>query len=450
MDNKRSWFSSPFGQKCKPVKSNKMKKQSIILACALVAVMSCTKSKEVHPEIGDGNDEIVTVGTNVYVKYTRTDVAELNKVVFHYSPAGANSNAQQYESTEMTKKETFFELTLNNLLSDTLYGYYYELFPNNGSVFATIPKTFRTLENDIPEPPTPPTPPTPPSDAPEGAINGLFSVNANGDQVYFSKGNLQYIGSATIPYWKLADHQWDYLGYTGGQSSDSPTADRDLFGWGTSGWHDNSDPYNLYYQPWSITTTWSSHEIVNENYNFFGYGPSTNMQSPNLTGNSANYDWGYNSIVNGGNSFNIWRTLTIEEWVYVLETRTTVSNIHYAKAIVSDVKGTIVLPDDWYTSYYPLNNTNKAYASYSSNTITSEQWNTLEQHGAIFLPAGGFRSGGYIEPDAFDFGYYWSASYNGSSFNAYHVYFGDASLNAMGNYYRCMGLSVRLVQDASK
>ena len=39
-----------------------MKKLSIILACILVAMISCTKSKEVHPENGDGDDEIVTVG----------------------------------------------------------------------------------------------------------------------------------------------------------------------------------------------------------------------------------------------------------------------------------------------------------------------------------------------------------------------------------------------------
>ena len=29
---------------------------------------------------------------------------------------------------------------------------------------------------------------------PMGAINGLFTINANGDQVFFSQGNLQYIG----------------------------------------------------------------------------------------------------------------------------------------------------------------------------------------------------------------------------------------------------------------
>ena len=54
-----------------------------------------------------------------------------------------------------------------------------------------------------------PLPSRPP--APEGAINGLFTINEAGDQVYFSKGNLQYIGSADTPYWRFAENQWDYL-----------------------------------------------------------------------------------------------------------------------------------------------------------------------------------------------------------------------------------------------
>jgi hypothetical protein len=71
---------------------------------------------------------------------------------------------------------------------------------------------------------------------PEGAIDGLFTINAIGNQVYFSKGNLQYIGSATTPYWKFADDQWDYLGVLTGQGGYNETVDRDLFGWATSGW----------------------------------------------------------------------------------------------------------------------------------------------------------------------------------------------------------------------
>ncbi len=131
-----------------------MKKLSIILACILVALISCTKSNEVHPEMGDGNDENITVGIkDVHVEYTRSDIAELSKVLFHYGPADANGNAQQFAIAEMTKKPTFFELTLNDLLSDTLYWYYYELIPKDGDIFATDQKTFHTqaLPIDIPE-----------------------------------------------------------------------------------------------------------------------------------------------------------------------------------------------------------------------------------------------------------------------------------------------------------
>ena len=104
-----------------------MKKLSIILACFLVGLMSCTKSKEVYPELGDGNEEFITVAaTTAHVEYTRTDIAELRKVLFHYSLSGS----QPFAAAEMTKKEDFFDLTLNNLVNDTLYQYYYELFPS--------------------------------------------------------------------------------------------------------------------------------------------------------------------------------------------------------------------------------------------------------------------------------------------------------------------------------
>jgi len=132
-----------------------MKKPSIILISTLVALVACTKIKEVHPELGDGNDEIVTVGMkDVHVEYMRNDIAELQKVVFHYSLI----EAQQFTAAEMTKREDFFELTLNDLVSDTLYHYYYEVFPNSGNASITEQKTFHTQAMDVPEPPTP-TPP---------------------------------------------------------------------------------------------------------------------------------------------------------------------------------------------------------------------------------------------------------------------------------------------------
>lgn len=133
------------------MKIKAMKKLSIIILFALVAMISCTKSKEVHPEIGDGNDELITVGiNNISVKYIRNDIANIQKVVFHYSI----TDAQQFDASEMTKTSDCFVLTLNNLQSDTLYSYYYELFPYNGNSFNTNQKTFRTQSSDTPAPPT--------------------------------------------------------------------------------------------------------------------------------------------------------------------------------------------------------------------------------------------------------------------------------------------------------
>ena len=73
--------------------------------------MSCTKSREVHPEIGDGNDEIMTVGMkDVHIEYTCTDHVELGRVVLHYSL----SENQQFNVAEMTKRETYLNLRSMN------------------------------------------------------------------------------------------------------------------------------------------------------------------------------------------------------------------------------------------------------------------------------------------------------------------------------------------------
>lgn len=277
---------------------------------------------------------------------------------------------------------------------------------------------------------------------PEGAIKGLFTINNNGDQVYFSKGNLQYIGSVSTPYWKFADNQWEILGTTTGQNSTSQNVDRDLFGWGTSGYHDSSDPYNIHYQPWSSSTIGPE----SNPYNDFGYGPSINMPSPNLTESSANYDWGvYNSISNGGNVPNLWRTMSQEEWMYVINTRNTISGIRYAKAIVNEVSGVIILPDDWVESNFSLNNTNMAGASYNSNTITALEWeNLFESNGAILLPAAGCRVGSSVDVRAF--GIYYTSSYYNSSIS-YQLWFSESVLYNATQYGRCNACSVRLVQN---
>ena len=261
---------------------------------------------------------------------------------------------------------------------------------------------------------------------PMGAINGKFTVNEEGNQVYFSQGNLQYIIYYGTHYWKFAENQWDYLG-NNGQISNNQYVNRDLFGWGTSGYAHGA----VCWRPWSTSTNWSD---------YYAYG---NWEY-NLYDQNGQADWGYNPISNGGNQPNRWRTPTNTEWFYVFNTRTTNSGIRYAKANVNSVNGVILLPDDWSTSYYSLNNTNSSDASFSSNTITASQWNTLEQHGAVYLPAAGCRYGTSL-PFIGDIGHYWSTS---SLYpDAYELYFDDSSLLPQYNRGRYLGCSVRLVCD---
>ena len=125
------------------------------------------------------------------------------------------------------------------------------------------------------------------------------------------------------------------------------------------------------------------------NSDYYAYGQYTY----NLYDQTGQADWGYNAISNGGNTTNTWRTPTHEEWSYVFNERSTPSGIRYAKANVNNINGVILLPDDWSSNYYTLSATNQGYASFASNTITVSQWNTLEQHGAVFLPVAGYRDG---------------------------------------------------------
>ena len=273
---------------------------------------------------------------------------------------------------------------------------------------------------------------------PQGALNGLFSVSAT-KQVYFSQGNLQYQASTST--WRFAENQYDYIGSANSNISSTYSGWIDLFGWGTSGFHSVIDPYNVNYQPWS-----SSGTDLSNNYNAYGYGPSIHMPDPSLTGTSANYDWGvYNPISNGGGTANTWRTLMQSEWDYLLNTRNTESGIRFARAIVNGINGVILLPDGWSAATYGLSSTNSTSASFSSNTISVVEWGALENAGAVFIPAAGYRSGTSILM-AGSSGSYWTATYVNKS-SANYVYFGSSNLG-IGSYNRSGGLSVRLVRSS--
>ena len=266
-------------------------------------------------------------------------------------------------------------------------------------------------------------------DIPEGVIDSKFTVNSNGDQVQFSQGNLQYIGSASTPYWKFADNQWEILG-NNGQGSTNQNVDRDLFGWGTSGYNHGA----VCYQPWNTSSVYTD---------YWPYGSATT----NLYDETGEAEWGYNAISNGGNVEHLgWRTLKRSEWTYVLTQRTTASGIRYAKAVVNDVNGLLLLPDDWDASNYSLNYTNTTGVSFTSNTISASQWSILEQFGVVFLPASGWRSGTNLNA-AGEYGSYW-ASQEGNASNAGCINFSNTYFGSGDTTPRYYGTGVRLVFPA--
>ena len=112
---------------------------------------------------------------------------------------------------------------------------------------------------------------------------------------------------------------------------------------------------------------------------------------------------------------------------------------------MSNVNGVILLPDDWNTSYYDLNDTNTNTANFASNTISASEWDTLEQHGAVFLPAAGYRFGVSVRSVGVNC-YYWSSSYVNSIY-AYGVYVTDLNLIVGDGSNRTYGRSVRLVHE---
>ena len=267
--------------------------------------------------------------------------------------------------------------------------------------------------------------------APANAINGKFSVAAD-KQVYFSQGNLQYTQSTAT--WAFAEHQYDMIGtdnVTGGtvshdarkgdEVSDEALADKiDLFGWSGS----------------TAAVQW-------------GVG---------ISGNAADYsgdfvDWGSNTI--GTDAPDTWRTLTRDEWKYVLSkrpdayTKRGVARINLSSDGTVYANGLILLPDTWtapagitFKSGVASEQSVQAYADYQ--TFTLSEWQQLESAGAVFLPAAGMRSTTqvlYVHHNVT----LWTATYDDATYVG-QVY---ADSESIGTYLseRYYGKTVRLVQD---
>jgi len=235
-------------------------------------------------------------------------------------------------------------------------------------------------------------------------VNGIFTVNADGDQVQFASGNLRYTSGA----WSFFDHQYDYY-------AEYSAASWDKFGWSTSG------------------TT---------------YGMSTSTNESLYKG--AFVDWG-NAVGTG------WRTLSNDEWAYVVNTRSgstigTTANARFAKAKVNDVQGLILFPDtythpDGVTAPTGVNATGNT--GWNGNNYTAADWTKMESAGCVFLPAAGGRYN-YSNPtlvvNAGNEGNYWSSTSDNSTANL--LTFNGSTFKPSITDSPRMGYSVRLVKSA--
>ncbi len=266
----------------------------------------------------------------------------------------------------------------------------------------------------------------------EAPTSNKFSVSA-GKQVRFSPGNLQY--SHSTDTWSFAEHQYDMIGTDNVVGGDVQI-----------------DSLDAYYYKYGNTLA--------DKIDLFGWSGSTGSAKWGVS-TSADYsdysgdfvDWGKNTI--GTDVPDTWRTLTKDEWDYLLSGRTNANNLKGVARINLDscgskyANGLVLLPDDWtcpagvtFMSGFASEWGVQTYADYQ--TFTLSDWQLLESAGAVFLPASGSREKSRVSYVQLD-GEYWSATLD--YWDMYCLYI-DSDEASMGDSDFCdNGRAVRLVQD---
>lgn len=215
-----------------------------------------------------------------------------------------------------------------------------------------------------------------------GASHAMFSV-AEGHTVRFSRGTLQYQPSTGI--WRFAENQYDTIG-------DDNIAYLHGLVYGVNG--------VISYTGWI--------DIFTFYVDGSGLDISTGAKNSDLPDDTPIIDWAWhNAIQNGGNKAYFWRTLSKDEWLYLLRGRPNAAQ-RCGDATVNGVHGMVILPDDWTPSqdvtYTP------GFHNYGNvNVFSAEEWLTLQEAGAIFLPAEGVFNGEYLF-GARELGYYWTST----------------------------------------
>lgn len=260
---------------------------------------------------------------------------------------------------------------------------------------------------------------------PEGALKGLFTVNADGKQVMLAKANLAYVLASNE--WKFLDNQYDII-ETINVGTDYQYGRVDavtLFEWGQTGYNHGAVSYMPY-------------DTQGEQGKLYAYGDP----ACNLYDQTGQADWGYVFITNGGKAYKQWRTLTVDEWNYLFTQRNGASS-KYGRATINNNKGIVVLPDDW-VQPEGISFTAGESAAFGTNNYSVSEWSEMESRGAAFLPCAGYRFNSDIY-SANTFGRVWSSTAKNDGEKCYAVTFTKSAFNFRRELQRYQGTSVRLV-----
>ena len=178
-----------------------------------------------------------------------------------------------------------------------------------------------------------------------------FSV-AEGRQVVFSQGNLQYQPSTGI--WQFAPDQYTVISEA-----------------------DNKKLNDASYTGWIDIFNWSAEGAE--------YGLKICTEYPASIGTFV--DWGQNPISNGGNKAGSWRTLSKDEWTYLLSGRPNAAELTFEAYLTGkgDLDGIVILPDDWKDNSVGASLLLDIDYEYK-NALDADDWSVYEQLGALFLP----------------------------------------------------------------
>ena len=238
-------------------------------------------------------------------------------------------------------------------------------------------------------------------------IENGFTVDDCGGRVLFSPGNLQATGTTSSTpsggwTWSFAANQYDFIGAAvannaiNGNGTISSDGTVDLFGWSTASTY---------------------------------YGIHNSLNDADYAGDFK--DWG--EVANAANldGHNDWRTLTKDEWNYLLNTRNVNNGQNYNVDYIGDNEILVIYPD-----------------GYEGPVYSGRDWTTFENAGCVCLPVANCRNGNQIEQS--EYAAYWSSSdIKNQKSGAYATTISGFDVFVGIDNQRSLGSSIRLVRDAN-